>query len=222
MSTTLPFHTVDSGPNPQRCMIWLHGLGADGHDLAPLSKELVGKHHQPVRCIFPHAPSRPVAINGGYTMPAWYDIQHQDINRDHDLQGIQQSHLQIQALIDLQIAQGINAKDIVLAGFSQGGAMAIYTGLRQTLPLGGIIALSCYHLLADSQLKHPPQQIFIGHGQLDPIVPIQLGQQLQQAMVAQGHDVHFQQYPMEHSISPIELQHIQDWLARPEVHLLSP
>jgi len=201
-------HIVEHG-TPECCMIWLHGLGADGYDLAPLAEELRGAWADDVRFVFPHAPRRPVTVNGGYTMPAWYDIVHNDIHRDLDSAGIHQSQAQIQSVIDEQRAQGM--KRIILAGFSQGGAMAIYTGLRQSEPLAGIIALSCYHLLAQEDVQAEAVPIFIGHGDADPIVPLFLGEQLRDAMQQQGHAVQWQSYAMEHSIHPKEVADIRQW-----------
>jgi phospholipase/carboxylesterase len=201
-------HIIEHG-TPQHCMIWLHGLGADGYDLAPLAEELRGAWDDDVRFVFPHAPRRPVTINGGYTMPAWYDIVHNDIHRECDSAGIHQSYAQIQTIIDEQRAQGM--EHIILAGFSQGGAMAVYTGLRQSEPLTGIIALSCYHLLARETVTAEPLPIFIGHGDSDPIVPPFLGKDLRDAMQQQGHTVQWYSYPMEHSIHPQEIADICQW-----------
>lgn len=207
----LAYHTIEHGKTPDHCMIWLHGLGANGHDLAPLHEQFKDIWGQSTRFVFPHAPHRSVSVNDGYRMPAWYDIHHNDIQRGMDRKGILQSHACIQALIDEQIIQGIAAERIILAGFSQGGAMAVYTGLRQSKPLGGVIALSCYQLLPQEVINHPPQHIFIGHGEADPVVPLALGEQLRESLQHQGHHVEWQQYPMQHSISPQEISDIRNW-----------
>lgn len=204
-------HIIQHGKNPDHCMIWLHGLGANGHDLAPLHEEFQQAWGCNTRFIFPHAPERPVTVNNGCWMPAWYDIFHREINQKMDHGSINHSHQSIQAIIDQQIQQGIAAKNILLVGFSQGGAMAVYTGLRQSQPLGGIIALSCYQLFPQEVTKHPPQHLFIGHGEIDPVVPLFLGEQLRDSLKLQGHHVQWQQYPMPHSISPQEIADMRRW-----------
>ena len=145
----LPHITTETAANPIASIIWLHGLGADGHDFEPIAAELGLPDDLAVRFIFPHAPAMPVSINGGYIMPAWYDIKQQNLDIEHDADGVHASAANIQMLIDQEIMRGIPADRIILAGFSQGAAMALYTGLRQPAPLAGILALSGYVLLPD-------------------------------------------------------------------------
>ncbi len=207
----LPCEIIEHGKTPEHCMIWLHGLGANGHDLLPLHQDFQYAWGSHTRFVFPHAPTRSVTVNDGCPMPAWYDVFHREINQQMDHEGIGNSHQSIQAIIDHQITQGIAANKIILAGFSQGGAMAAYTGLRQAQPLAGIIALSCYQLFPEEVAKHSPQHLFIGHGAFDPVVPLFLGERLRDSLMQQGHQVQWHQYPMEHTISPQEISDIRRW-----------
>ncbi len=206
-----PCHWVDSAVNPRYCMIWLHGLGADGHDLAPLARELA----PPVatRFVFPHAPHQPVAINGDLPMPAWYNIYSDELPGPQDVAGVHRASAHIQAIIDDVKAQGFDASRMVLAGFSQGGAMTVYTGLRQQQPLAGLIALSCYQLLPQEALPATPcASVFLGHGRYDPVVACRHGQALAHALRQQGHRVDAHDYPMEHSICAQEIADMRHWL----------
>src|SRR5512145_2671871 len=186
MTDTLPNITLESGPNPAHSIIWLHGLGADGEDFVPIAEEL--ELPVAVRYIFPHAPLRPVTINGGYVMRAWCDILvgaasaelSASIGRNEDAAGIIAARADIEKLIAQERQRGIAAKDIFLAGFSQGGAVALYTGLRHPEALGGILALSSYLPLAgttSAEASGPARNtpIFMAHGRNDPVVPYGLG-----------------------------------------------
>jgi phospholipase/carboxylesterase len=207
----------ETGPQPDHAIIWLHGLGADGHDFVPIVPHLKAAQSRPVRFVFPHAPVRPVTVNGGMAMRAWYDILGVSIDRDQDEAGILASVDAVNDLIRRQIEEGFSADRIVLAGFSQGGAIALRAGLAQRAPLAGVVALSCYLLQAGrletwsapSSIQVP---IFMGHGRQDPVVPIGLGRAAAERLTAAGYRVDWQDYPMPHSVSPEEIQDIDQWL----------
>jgi len=219
MTTLLPRIEIESQPGTPAtaAVIWLHGLGADGNDFAALVPELELDGCPPIRFVFPHAPSIPVTINAGYTMPAWYDILGLNGTAAQDAAGIQQSERSIQALIDHEVARGIPPERIVLAGFSQGCAMALHTGLRLPQKLAGIIALSGYLPLADragsERLEanaHTP--IFMAHGTYDPVVVLPRGEESRDALAALGHPVQWHTYPMEHAVHPQEIADISTFL----------
>ena len=222
MNTTLSHRTLESGRNPRHSIIWLHGLGADGSDFAPLADQL--KLPVPIRYIFPDAPPRPVTINGGMVMRAWYDIAAPDIDARQDAAGIRASQSLIEELVVREVGQGISQENIYLAGFSQGGAVALHTALRQTVPLGGVLALSTYLPLADraedealAATRNTP--IFMAHGRSDPVIPCALGQRSRDALLRLGYTVEWHEYPMPHSVCEAELRDIGDWLSqriRPE------
>jgi phospholipase/carboxylesterase len=202
-------------PNsPHRAsIIWLHGLGADGHDFAPIATELQLPDSLGVRFILPHAPHRPVTINGGYVMRAWYDITHTDIGRTPDLGGIEESRQTVADLIDRELAAGIPPKRIIIAGFSQGGVIAIETVTHHQDILGGAIALSCYlarnvNLTAATR----PIPVFIAHGTEDTIVPHGLGLAARDALEKQGYAVEWHAYRMPHSVCQQEIMDIRRWL----------
>ena len=211
----LPHLTVDTGENPNASIIWLHGLGADGHDFEPIVPEL-GLHDLAVRFIFPHAPSMPVTINGGYIMPAWYDIAQTDFGVRQDRQGILQSAASIQLLIEQEQMRGMEADRIILAGFSQGAAMSLHVGLRQSRALAGIIALSGYLLLTDEmdQLTRAAKTtpIFMAHGINDPVVPFSLGDSSRRKLETEGYPLTWHSYPMQHQVCLEEINHIGDWI----------
>jgi phospholipase/carboxylesterase len=207
----------ETGSDPRYAVIWLHGLGADGHDFAPIVPHLRAASSRPVRFVFPHAPIRPVTINGGMSMRAWYDILGMSIDRNQDLQGILASVAAVDRLIDVQIEAGIATERIVLAGFSQGGAIALRAGLARPSPLAGVMALSCYLLQADSleNWSHASARavpIYMGHGTQDPVVPIALGEQAAARLRDAGFDPSWHSYPMPHSVSPDQIQDIDQWL----------
>lgn len=197
-------------------VIWLHGLGADGRDFVPLVPQL-GLSDAGVRFLFPHAFVRPVTINGGYRMRAWYDIRWPDLRRDVDGPGILQSVCEVQALIEREIALGIAANRILLAGFSQGGVIALHAGLTRSSPLAGILALSSYLALPamlDSEANAASHEtpIFMAHGRDDPIVPLALGESARDYLITSGYIVDFHRYSMPHSMCAQEVLDIRAWL----------
>jgi phospholipase/carboxylesterase len=217
MTTLLPFVEIESAPQPTAAVIWLHGLGADGHDFAGLVPELNLAGCPPIRFIFPHAPSIPVSINGGYVMPAWYDLLGLDLVSRQDVAGIQKSEAAIQALIANELARGIPPERIVLAGFSQGCAMALHTALRLPQKIAGVMALSGYLPLADRfaterNTANATTPIFMAHGTQDPVVVLARGEDSRDALVALGHPVQWHTYPMPHSVHPKEIADISDFL----------
>jgi len=208
---------VTTGAEPTAAVVWLHGLGADGHDFEPLVPELSWAGAPHIRYIFPHAPVRPVTINGGMAMRAWYDIVSLTSGRDHDQRGIADSVNQAAALVQREIARGIAPERIVVAGFSQGGAIAIQTALRFPQRLAGLVALSTY-LLLDHRLEsdaHEANQalpVFVGHGSQDPMVPVQLGETAAGRLRDMGHEVEFHRYAMPHAVCPEEIADLAGWL----------
>lgn len=215
---TLPTITVETGQQPTASIIWLHGLGADGHDFEPIVPQLGLPDTLAIRFIFPNAPSMPVTLNGGYIMPAWYDIKQSDLGVEHDRQGIIHSARMIQLLIEQELLRDISPDRIIIAGFSQGAAMALYTGLRQQPSLGGIIALSGYLLLPEDIEQCPTTNrttpIFMAHGINDPIVPLVLGDQARRSLESIGYAVTWHTYPMEHHVCHEEIRHIGQWITQ--------
>ncbi len=208
---------VEMKVNPDASIIWLHGLGADGHDFEPAVRDLELPDRLSVRFIFPHAPTIPVTINNGYIMPAWYDFKQTDLGIEHDEPGIARSTKQIQQLIEEQEMHGIPPGRIILAGFSQGGAMAIHCGLRQNEPLAGIIALSTYLLMPDhmeNEIKPSActVPIFMAHGADDPVVPFAAGEASRRKLETAGCHIEWHSYPMEHSVCPREIKDIGLWI----------
>jgi phospholipase/carboxylesterase len=196
-------------------VIWLHGLGADGHDFEPIVDELTLTHN--IRFIFPHAPSIPVSINNGMVMPAWYDIKAMQIDSLQDAEGIHHSEKAILALIEREIERGVNSENIILAGFSQGGAIALHTALRYSKPLAGIMGLSTYLPLVDTVEKemhsaNKNTSIFLAHGSLDPVVPFNLALETQDTLNELGYSSVLKKYHMEHSVCPEEINDISDWI----------
>jgi phospholipase/carboxylesterase len=212
---------LTTGDAPQATVIWLHGLGADGNDFVPIVPEL-GLDEAgcgALRFVFPHAPVIPVTINGGYRMRAWYDILGADLARREDLAGLQASQQAIAALIDQEIARGIPASRIVLAGFSQGCAMSLLTGLRYPHRLAGIVGLSGYLPLADSTAAQADAAnrgvpVLMAHGRLDPVVPLTRGQAARDMLTALGYPVEWHEYPMEHSVCPDEIDAVAAFIKR--------
>ena len=202
---------------PNVSVIWLHGLGADGHDFEPIVPQLNISNSASIRFIFPHAPMRSVTINGGATMRAWYDIKSLDLKRNIERDQLEESRQQIENWISHERKLGIATEKIFLAGFSQGGAIALYTALQSNQRLGGVIALSCYHPAPEiitvpenkSTLDLP---IFIGHGTLDAIIPIMLGKQTMKTLCNAGYTPDWHSYKMPHSVCPEEVKDISDWL----------
>lgn len=216
--STAPLETLIIGPRDkaQASVIWLHGLGADGTDFEPIVPEL--RLPETIRFIFPHAPVRPVTINGGMPMRAWYDITALGgASFVEDAAGITTSQQQVEQLIAAEAAHGVTPERIVLAGFSQGGAIALHTGLRQAERLAGIMALSTYlplneRLEAERQAANTETPIFMAHGQYDPVVPMAIGQFSCERLQAVGQPVEWREYPIEHSVSLDEIQDIAAWL----------
>lgn len=216
---SLEFIETETGPNPTHTVIWLHGLGADGHDFAPLVPALRIPANCPVRFVFPHAPVQPVTINGGYRMRAWYDILVPSLVRIEDEKGILASEQAIHALIRRENERGVPSERIVLAGFSQGCAMTLHIGLRYPEQLAGLIGLSGYLPLADRAAPHwakanKTTPIFIGHGTLDPVVTLDRGQSTHDLLASHGYAVQWHTYMMPHSVCPEEVDDIADFLTR--------
>jgi phospholipase/carboxylesterase len=210
----------ETAPSPRAAIIILHGLGADGNDFVPLAHELELAAVGPARYVFPHAPTRPVTINGGYVMRAWYDILGLDAReRREDEQGLRESQRLVEALLEREKERGIPAARIVLAGFSQGCAMTLMTGLRYRERLAGLVGLSGYLPLAaatDAE-RHDANRdvpIFLAHGTGDPVIPIARGRQSRDALVAMGHAVEWHEYAMPHSVCAAEIVDLNRWLLR--------
>ncbi len=208
---------VETGPAPGAAVIWLHGLGADGHDFEPIVPELNLGPDRPVRFVFPHAPVRPVTLNGGMAMRAWYDILALGRDAPEDETGIRHSAAIAEALIEREAARDIAHRRIVLAGFSQGGAMALFTGTRSRDRLAGIMGLSCYLPLASRQKSeaHPANAatpVFLAHGTYDPVVPLEMGEASQAFLSEQGYAVDWHTYPMPHAVCAEEIADIRNWL----------
>ncbi|MCE4557181.1 alpha/beta hydrolase [Roseateles cellulosilyticus] len=213
----LDTHEIETAPNPRTTLIVLHGLGADGYDFVPICGELQLQALGPVRYVFPHAPTRPVTINGGYPMRAWYDIRMADLVRQEDEAGLRESQQQIAALIDRERERGVAAERIVVMGFSQGCAMTLMTALRYPHRLGGAVGLSGYLPLAataaaERHAANADLPIFMAHGTQDPIVPLARGTASRDALVALGHDVEWHDYPMPHSVCAEEVADLNAWL----------
>jgi phospholipase/carboxylesterase len=198
---------------PQGSVIWLHGLGADGHDFEPIVPELRLPEELALRFVFPHAPMRPVTINGGMKMRAWFDILSLDRDGLADEAGVRESTAILEALIQREIERGIDASNIVIAGFSQGGAIAMHAALRSKQKLAGLMALSTYLPLAselgDDVVKLP---IFMAHGTFDPVLPMALGRESADLLLAKGLDVEWHDYPMAHAVCAEEIEDIRRWL----------
>ena len=210
---------TETGPNPRHSVIWLHGLGADGNDFAPIVPELRLPASLPVRFVFPHAPVQPVTINGGMAMRSWYDILVPNLVRIEDEKGIRLSEQAVRALIDREISRGIPAERIVLAGFSQGCAMTLHTGLRAPYKLAGLMGLSGYLPLLDLADKdlHPANvktPVFMAHGTYDPVVTIDRAEASLKKMTELGFAVEWHTYPMPHSVCPEEVGDIAAFLRK--------
>ena len=213
---------IETGKNPSASVIWMHGLGADGNDFVPIVNELELGGTPAIRFVFPHAPMRPVTINNGYVMRAWYDVSLGDLegnSRRADERGVRESQAHITALIEREAKRGVAPENVVLAGFSQGGAIALQTGLRHPRKLAGVMALSTYLQLADSlpQEAAPANKatpIFMAHGTYDPLVPLMMGAGSMTLLTGLGYAVEWRQYPMPHSVCPEEIQDIGAWLRK--------
>ena len=218
MSELLPAKEIETKPKPSHVVIWLHGLGADGNDFVPVVKEMklppLG-----IRFVFPHAPMRPVTINDGFVMRAWYDIAYQELAFKEDERGMRESQKLIEDLIAREDARGIPSGRIVLAGFSQGGVITLQAGLRQSKRLAGLMALSAHLPMSpmvevERNAASNTVPIFMGHGIADNIVPLALGTMSRDTLVKLGYDVEWHQYPMPHSVCAEEMADISAWLKR--------
>jgi phospholipase/carboxylesterase len=215
----LPAIEITSGPNPVASVIVLHGLGADGNDFAPVCDELDLSAIGDVRFVLPHAPTRPVTINGGAVMRAWYDVLGADLVLREDEPGLRASLLEVQALIRQERERGIAANRIVLAGFSQGCAMTLLSGLRHDERLAGLVGLSGYLPLAattaaERHTANADVPVFLAHGRHDPVIALQRALDSRDALVALGHDVEWHEYPMQHSVCMEEITDLNRWLLR--------
>jgi phospholipase/carboxylesterase len=206
---------ISTGADEVIAVLWLHGLGADGHDFAPIVEELDLPFA--VRYVFPHAPMRPVTINGGLRMRAWYDLLTPDRPGPEDEAGIRASADAVRALIDREVSRGFRATQIVLAGFSQGGAIALHAAVRDHRPRGGVLALSTYLPLSDALLEERAEvnrriPIFMAHGDQDPVIPLGFGIASRDRLIAAGYAVDWHCYPMGHSVCAAEIHDIGLWL----------
>ncbi|MCP1571882.1 MULTISPECIES: alpha/beta hydrolase [Herbaspirillum] len=219
MAAQLKTIEIETAPNPGVAIIWLHGLGADGSDFVPIVRELDLSGCPPIRFIFPTAPTIPVTINGGYAMRAWYDIFAPDLVRREDEPGLRASQAAIEALIAQEKARGIPAQRIVLAGFSQGCAMTLQTGLRHPERLAGLMCLSGYLPLAatieaERHGANHDTPIFMAHGTLDPVVVLERAVKSRELLTQLGHQVEWHDYPMQHSVCDEEVADISAWLTK--------
>lgn len=215
----LPAVEIETSACPTHTIMWLHGLGADGNDFVPVINELKLLPGPSIRFVFPHAPERPVSINNGYIMRAWYDIHHADFADRQDESGIRDSQQAIDALIEREMQRGIPSENIALAGFSQGGAMALHTGLRQSNPLAGIIALSCYlpvveTLATEACAANAATPIFMAHGVYDPVIPVTQAIASREELLTTGYPLEWHEYPMAHTVCGQEMIDISRWLRR--------
>jgi phospholipase/carboxylesterase len=214
-------HTIEkeTGPNPTVAIIWMHGLGADANDFVPLLQELDLAGLPAIRFIFPNADTMPVTVNGGYVMRAWYDIIATDLGRQEDEAGLRASQVKVEALMARENARGIPNERIILAGFSQGCAMTLQTGLRQKNKLAGLLCLSGYVPIAPkAATEHTPESkatpIFLVHGRMDPVIPIARATASRDLLVDWGYNVEWHEYAMQHSLCQQEVDDISAWLKR--------
>ena len=210
---------IETGPEPEASVIWLHGLGADGHDFEPIVPQLINRGERALRFVFPHAPVRPVTLNGGFPMRAWYDIVSLERRGPEDERGVRQAQQAVEALIRRENERGIASERIVLAGFSQGGAVAMYAGTRYPRSLAGIMGLSCYMLGAtrfatERLAANQRTPIFLAHGTQDPVVAPLLGEETRRLLEHAGYAVEWHAYPMAHAVCPQEVADIAAWLRR--------
>ena len=210
---------IDTAPNPTVAVIWMHGLGADGNDFVPMVRELDLAGLPPIRFVFPHADQIPVTVNGGYVMRAWYDITNADLMRREDEAGLRRSQRQVEALIAREQARGIKADRIILAGFSQGCAMTLQTGLRHPEKLAGLMCLSGYLPLSATVAAERTEQsldtpILMVHGSSDGVIPIARAEQSRDLLESMGYQVEWHAYPMQHSLCQQEVADIGAWLKK--------
>jgi phospholipase/carboxylesterase len=219
MSDRLETVEIETGPSPRHAVIWMHGLGADGHDFEPIVPELRLPRAPAVRFVFPHAPFRPVTVNNGMVMRAWYDVSAAGGRRREDEPGVRESQRRIEALIEREEQRGVPAGAICLFGFSQGGAMALQTGLRHPGRLGGIAALSCFlplagALAAEASPANRDVPIFLAHGTQDDLIPLARGIECRDRLLALGYRVDWHEYRMPHSVCMEEIADLSGWLVR--------
>jgi phospholipase/carboxylesterase len=215
----LPTVDIETAPQPRHAVIWLHGLGADGHDFEPIVPELVARDWPPLRFVFPHAPVRPVTINGGMPMRAWYDIAGTTIAERQDEAGLRASFAELDALIEREIERGVPSSSILLAGFSQGAAVVLAGGLRQRRRLAGIVGLSGYlplhgALPDEASADNRTTPIFLAHGSADPIVPEGLGAMSRDFLRQHGYTVDWHSYPMAHQVCAEEIADLRAWIGQ--------
>ncbi len=208
---------LDNGIDPTHTILWMHGLGADGNDFVPIIDELELPPDSRIRFVFPHAPMRPVSINNGFVMRAWYDVLNLNFSQPEDETGLRDSQRAIEALLEREQQRGITPERIVLAGFSQGGAMALQTGLRYPEKLAGIMALSCYlplqqTLTAEAHRANSATSIFMAHGSRDPVIPMTLAAASRRQLLESGYTVEWHEYPMAHAVCMEEMADISAWL----------
>lgn len=213
---TLPFIEFETSSNPAFSVIWLHGLGADGNDFIPVAEAL---SLPDMRFIFPHAPIRPVTLNGGYRMRAWYDLYSLDLKSGEDREGMLDTQQRISEFIAREKERGMASDHVFLAGFSQGGAAALYAGLRHPERLAGIMALSAYLPLADSLREeahsaNSETPLFMAHGTMDEVIPISAGRASRDALANLGHEVEWRDYAMAHSVCQDEIGDIAAWIGK--------
>ena len=219
MAELLDAIEIETAPAPRAAVIWMHGLGADGHDFEPIVPELGLPDSLPIRFVFPHAPMRPVTINAGMVMRAWYDVAGQGGTRREDEEGVRASQRAIEALIEREKKRGLTAGQIVLAGFSQGGAMALQTGLRHPERLAGLLVLSSFLPLPDTLATEasPANRdvpIFMAHGTHDPLIPVSRARDSRDRLLALGYRVQWREYPMAHAVCAEEIADLSAWLRR--------
>ncbi len=206
---------VTTGTEPRGSVIWLHGLGADGHDFEPIVPQLRLASGMSLRFIFPHAPVRPVTINGGMSMRAWYDVQSVGSEFRADRSSLLESSAAVEELIGREIERGIEVGKIVIAGFSQGGAVAIHTALQSEYKIAGLMALSTHLAFPESAaaaVSGKDLPIFMAHGSFDPVLPMEMGRSSADTLIEAGYSVDWHEYPMAHAVCPQEIVDISNWL----------
>lgn len=211
----LPHETVETGESPTYSVIWMHGLGASGHDFVPMVPELKLPSDKAVRFVFPHAPERPVTVNGGYIMPSWYDIFSMELEREIDEEQILASAAAVHQFIDRELERGVNSENVILAGFSQGGAVAYQAALTYPKRLGGLMAMSTYFAtpkLCQQTEANAQLPILIQHGRADSVVPESLGRQAHARLEAGGWSSEYKTYPMDHEVCMPQVSDISTWL----------